>query len=176
MGDLQIALAGAERIDDLEPIYRALYAHHVDVSTWRPGPERGADVAWSRRRARYEKTLSSPNGILLLAERDGRLIGALIGEFEEHPEGSDTFVIPDRVGHLHDLSVLPEARGGGVGHALVERFEQELRARGAESYGLDVMAGNDSARAFYEALGFELADMVFEKSLGGGAAKRGTEE
>jgi hypothetical protein len=30
------------------------------------------------------------------------------------------------------------------------------------------MAGNDSARAFYEALGFELADMVFEKRLAGG--------
>jgi ribosomal protein S18 acetylase RimI-like enzyme len=165
VSDLEIAFAGADRIDDLEPIYRSLYAHHVEVSTWRPGPERGADVAWSRRRARYEKTLSSPDGILLLAEREGRVIGALIGEVEESPEGSDTFAIPDRVAHLHDLAVLPDARGGGIGHALVDRFEAELRARGVASYGLDVMAGNDAARRFYEALGFELADMVFEKRL-----------
>jgi hypothetical protein len=30
------------------------------------------------------------------------------------------------------------------------------------------MAGNDSARGFYEALGFALADLVFEKRLVGG--------
>jgi ribosomal protein S18 acetylase RimI-like enzyme len=166
VSDLLIVLAGSDRIDELEPIYRSLYAHHVAVSTWRPGPERGADVSWARRRARYEKTLAEPTGILLLAERDGQLVGALIGEVELDPEGSDTFVIPARVAHLHDLAVLPDARGGGVGHALVERFEQELRSRDVVSYGLDVMAGNDSARQFYEALGFELADMVFEKRLG----------
>jgi ribosomal protein S18 acetylase RimI-like enzyme len=165
VSDLQIVLGGPDRIDDLEPIYRSLYAHHVDVSTWRPGPPRGADVAWSRRRARYEKTLSSPAGILLLAERDGRVVGALIGESEEHPEGSDTFEIPDHVAHVHDVAVLPDARGGGVGRALMERFEAEMRARGVVSYGLDVMAGNDAARRFYEGLGFELADMVFEKRL-----------
>jgi ribosomal protein S18 acetylase RimI-like enzyme len=163
--DLQIVLGGADRIDDVEPIYRSLYAHHVDVSTWRPGPERGADVAWGRRRARYAKTLGDPSGILLLAERDGRVVGMLIGEVEDEPEGSDTFAIPDRVAHLHDVAVLPEARGGGIGHALMAGFEAELRERGVVSYGLDVMAGNDGARRFYEALGFELADMVFEKRL-----------
>jgi ribosomal protein S18 acetylase RimI-like enzyme len=163
--DLQIVLGGADRIGDVEPVYRSLYAHHVEVSTWRPGPERGADVAWERRRARYAKTLADPGGILLLAERDGRVIGALIGEVEDKPEGSDTFAIPDRVAHLHDVAVLPEARGGGIGHALMARFEAELRERGVVSYGLDVMAGNDGARRFYEALGFELADMVFEKRL-----------
>jgi ribosomal protein S18 acetylase RimI-like enzyme len=166
VSDLRIVLGGADRIDDVEPIYRSLYEHHVAVSTWRPGPERGADVAWTRRRARYAKTLAEPTGILLLAERAGQLVGALIGEVEFNPEGSDTFAIPDRVAHLHDLAVLPDARGGGVGHALVERFEEELRARDVVSYGLDVMAGNDAARRFYEALGFELADMVFEKRLG----------
>jgi ribosomal protein S18 acetylase RimI-like enzyme len=49
----------------------------------------------------------------------------------------------------------------------MERFEAELRARDVVSYGLDVMAGNDAARGFYEALGFELADLVFEKRLAG---------
>ena len=102
MSDLQIALAGVDRVDEIEPVYRSLYAHHVAVSTWRPGPERGADVAWTRRRARYLKTLAEPSGILLLAERDARVVGALIGEVEVDPEGSDTFVIPDRVAHLHE--------------------------------------------------------------------------
>ena len=165
MDDLTISLAGPERIDELEPVYRALYEHHVAVTTWRPAPERGPDVAWRRRRGRWEKTLSSPDGILLVAERAGRIVGALIGEVENPAEGSDTFAVPTSTAHVHDLAVLPEAQGGGVGRALMDRFEAELRQRGIESYGLDVMAGNDAANSFYARLGLELAQMTFYKVL-----------
>jgi ribosomal protein S18 acetylase RimI-like enzyme len=165
MDDLAISLAGAERIDDLEPVYRALYEHHVAVSTWKPAPERGHEVAWQRRRGRWESTLSSPDGILLVAERDGRLVGALVGEVEDPAEGGDTFAVPTSTAHVHDLAVLPDAQGGGVGRALMERFEQELRKRGVESYGLEVMAGNDAARAFYGRFGLELAQVTLYKVL-----------
>jgi ribosomal protein S18 acetylase RimI-like enzyme len=137
----------------------------VTVTTWRPAPERGPDVAWRRRRGRWEETLSSPTGILLVAERDGRVVGALIGEVEDPAEGSDTFAVPTSTAHVHDLAVLPEAQGRGIGRALMERFERELRERGIASYGLDVMAGNDAAQAFYAALGLELAQMTFYKVL-----------
>jgi ribosomal protein S18 acetylase RimI-like enzyme len=165
MDDLTISLTGAERVDDVEAVYRALYDHHVEVTTWRPAPERGADVAWQRRRKRYESTLSSSDGILLVAEGDGRVVGALIGEVEDPADGSDTFAVPTSTAHVHDLAVLPDAQGGGIGRALMARFEQELRDRGVRSYGLDVMAGNDAARGFYSALGLELAQMTMYKVL-----------
>jgi ribosomal protein S18 acetylase RimI-like enzyme len=165
MADLTISLAGAERVDDVEPVYRALYDHHVAVTTWRPAPERGADVAWQRRRKRYESTLSNSDGILLVAERDGRVVGALIGEVEDPADGSDTFAVPTSTAHVHDLAVLPDAQGGGIGRALMDRFEHELRDRGVASYGLDVMAGNDVARRFYAALGLEPAQMTMYKVL-----------
>jgi ribosomal protein S18 acetylase RimI-like enzyme len=165
MGDLRIALAGAERIDELEPIYRALYAHHVAVSKWHPAPERGPDVAWQRRRGRYETTLTAPGGIALVAERDGRVVGALIGEVEDPADGSDTYAVPTRAAHVHDIAVLPEEQGAGIGRALMERFERELRERGVDAYGLDVMAGNDLALRFYESLGFELADLSLYKRM-----------
>jgi ribosomal protein S18 acetylase RimI-like enzyme len=149
----------------VEPVYRALYDHHVAVTTWRPAAERGADDAWQRRRKRYESTLSSRDGILLVAEGEGRVVGALIGEVEDPADGSDTFAVPTSTAHVHDLAVLPEAQGGGIGGALMARFEQELRDRGIRSYGLDVMAGNDVARGFYSALGLELAQMTMYKVL-----------
>jgi ribosomal protein S18 acetylase RimI-like enzyme len=165
MDELRITLAGSERIDELEPIYRALYAHHVAVTTWHPAPERGPDVAWRRRRARWESTLSQAGGLLIVADRGGRVVAALIGEVEDPAEGSDTFAVPTSTAHVHDLAVLPDAQGGGIGRALMARFEQELRDRGVGSYGLDVMAGNDSARGFYSALGLELAQMTMYKVL-----------
>jgi ribosomal protein S18 acetylase RimI-like enzyme len=165
MDDVRIALAGPERIGELEPVYGALYEHHVAVSTWHPGPERGAAEAWRRRRGRYEKTLSAPGGILLVAERDGRIVGALVGEIEDHAEVSDTYDMPARQAHVHDLAVLAGARGGGVGRALMERFEEELRARDVPWYGLDVMAGNEQALRFYTSMGLEPAAVSLDKRL-----------
>jgi ribosomal protein S18 acetylase RimI-like enzyme len=137
----------------------------VAVSSWHPAPERGPDVAWQRRRGRYEQTLSEPSGLLFVAERGGRVVGALIGEVEDPADGSDTYAVPTSTAHVHDLAVLPEAQGAGIGRALMERFEQELRERGTKSYGLDVMAGNEVAVRFYAALGLELAQMTMYKVL-----------
>jgi ribosomal protein S18 acetylase RimI-like enzyme len=135
------------------------------VTTWRPAAERGPDAAWQRRRERWKSTIESPDGILVIAESDGRVVGALVGESEDPANGSDTFEVPTSTAHVHDIAVLPDAQGGGVGNALMERFEQVLRERGVKSYGLEVMAGNDSARAFYEKLGLELAQMTYYKVL-----------
>jgi ribosomal protein S18 acetylase RimI-like enzyme len=165
MDDLTVSLAGAERIGDLEPIYRALYEHHVAIASWRPAPERGLDAAWQRRRGRYEATLSTSDGILLVAEQDGRVVGALVGEVEDPADGSDVFAVPTRIAHVHDLAVLPDAQGGGIGRALMARFERELRERDVGDYGLDVMPGNDSALRFYESMGFEVANLTLRKHL-----------
>ena len=122
-------------------------------------------MAWQRRRGRYEQTLSESSGLLFVAERGGRVVGALIGEVEDPADGSDTYAVPTSTAHVHDLAVLPEAQGAGIGRALMERFEQELRERGTKSYGLDVMAGNEVAVRFYAALGLELAQMTMYKVL-----------
>ena len=105
------------------------------------------------------------DGILLIAERDGDILGALVGEVEDPADGSDTFAVPTSTAHVHDLAVLPEAQGVGIGRTLMERFERELRERGVRSYGLDVMAGNDVARRFYAAFGLAAAQVTMYKVL-----------
>lgn len=52
----------------------------------------------------------------------------------------------------------PEARGTGVGRALVEAVLGWARSEGAARVVLDVAPGNDGAEAFYERLGFERTD------------------
>jgi ribosomal protein S18 acetylase RimI-like enzyme len=97
----------------------------------------------------------------------GRVVGALIGEVEDPADGSDVFAVPTRIAHVHDLAVLPDAQGHGIGRALMERFERELRDRDVDDYGLDVMPGNDSALRFYEQMGFEIANLTLRKHLPG---------
>jgi ribosomal protein S18 acetylase RimI-like enzyme len=56
---------------------------------------------------------------------------------------------------LEDLFVDPEARGSGLGRALVEAAFARARERGCARVDLDVNEANPEALALYESLGFE---------------------
>jgi ribosomal protein S18 acetylase RimI-like enzyme len=54
---------------------------------------------------------------------------------------------------LDSLHVLPEARGRGVGSALLDRVALEVAARGATTMVVEVVEQNSRTRALYERLG-----------------------
>lgn len=56
--------------------------------------------------------------------------------------------------NVHDLAVLPEHRGRGVGTALLAGVERRARADGCCKLTLEVLDDNDGARRLYENFGF----------------------
>jgi len=58
-------------------------------------------------------------------------------------------------GYIHELQVLPEHQGQGIGTAVVERVIEEAAARGV-SVTLSVVPANPRAKQLYERLGFEV--------------------
>ena len=56
--------------------------------------------------------------------------------------------------NLHDLAVLPDHRGRGVGHALLEALEKRANDEGCCKLTLEVLDDNHGARRLYESLGF----------------------
>jgi GNAT superfamily N-acetyltransferase len=56
--------------------------------------------------------------------------------------------------NVHDLAVLPEFRGRGVGRALLAAAEERARARGCAKLTLEVREDNARARGLYEQCGF----------------------
>jgi GNAT superfamily N-acetyltransferase len=56
--------------------------------------------------------------------------------------------------NIHDIAVAPDHRGRGIGRALVTAVEAEARARGACKVTLEVLSGNQRAKALYVALGY----------------------
>lgn len=94
----------------------------------------------------------------VLALRDGDPTGA--GRLVVEPPGyAGTDPALGHVGHLGRLAVLAEARGGGVGVALVRAIEQCARER---RLGAVVLASQTHALGFYERLGYAAYGPVFD--------------
>jgi GNAT superfamily N-acetyltransferase len=85
---------------------------------------------------------------------------ALIAEYDGQPVGhalcvlgfSSFYAAP--VCNLHDLSVLPAARGLGLGRALMRAVDAAALARGCAKVTLEVRADNHVGRSLYAAEGF----------------------
>lgn len=147
-----IVKAGAERLDELEPLWETLRQHHHAVMP-SYGPLRDSGDSWRRRRANYEEWLAQPGGFVLLAEQDHKVVGyALVAPGSP----SQTWAI-ESAATLETLVLLPEARGSGLGTALMDRVKEEVRAMGVTHLGLGVVAANEDAIRFYRRHGFEPA-------------------
>jgi len=60
--------------------------------------------------------------------------------------------------YLEDLYVTPEARGSGVGKALLKRLAQIAVARGCQRFEWAVLDWNTPAQDFYKAMGASIMD------------------
>lgn len=90
-----------------------------------------------------------PGAFSLMAFADGRPVG-LANCFT----GFSTFAARPLV-NIHDLVVDEGHRGKGIGRALMQAVEVEAAQRGALKVTLEVLSGNERAKALYSALGYE---------------------
>jgi ribosomal-protein-alanine N-acetyltransferase len=82
----------------------------------------------------------------------GRLRGFIVGCMET--TGPATY------GHISNLGVTGEYRGGGLGRVLVSRLEQQFIVDGAEGVLLEVRVSNTGAQEFYRRLGYQEAFLL----------------
>lgn len=87
---------------------------------------------------------------VLVAERDGRLVGYAYGAFEER----DWQLLIDEHGAVHDLFVAESERRSGVGQALLGALIDELEALGAERIVLYTLVANERAQRLFRSVGF----------------------
>jgi ribosomal protein S18 acetylase RimI-like enzyme len=96
-------------------------------------------------RAQFRRHLDSDSARVLVASANRRrFLGTAMVFFRK---GS-------RVARLYSIASLPEARGKGVGTALIEAAEASARQRRCVSLRLEVRTDNLSAVRLYERLGY----------------------
>ncbi len=84
--------------------------------------------------------------LLLVAEDDGSLVGAVMAGFD------------GTRGWMYHLAVTPERRCQGIGASLMRAGEDALRKLGCPKVNLQVRATNDDVIAFYRKLGYDVEE------------------
>lgn len=137
MKGLEIESVTIGQMDELLPLIAA-YQRFYEVE----------DVGDKRNRDFFSRFLApSGDGELLGARRDGKLLGyaCLYWTF--------TSLVPAEMVLMNDLYVVPEARGKGVGRALIEASAAVARARGANHLQWVTAPDNDTAQRLYDSTG-----------------------
>ena len=128
----------------------------VHVGTWRHAyrdllpPEllAGLNVGSRERWWRTELGVVAQERRPWIAESDGRVVG-FVSHGPSRDGGSPT------IGEIYAIYVAPECWDRGVGRNLLSHGMRDLLAHGYDEATLWVLAGNQRARAFYEAAGWQ---------------------
>jgi ribosomal protein S18 acetylase RimI-like enzyme len=113
---------------------------------------RGADLPDDVRARLAAGLRAHPTALVFLAYDSLRPVGVAVCF-----EGFSTFAARPLV-NVHDLAVIPEYRGRGVGRRLLEAVEAAARERGCCKITLEVLSSNHLAQRVYERAGFENLD------------------
>jgi len=100
-------------------------------------------LGWKYDAPRILKAIRDPDTLAPVACDRGRIAGFSIMEFG------------DERAHLVLLAVRPAQRRMGIGRRLVEWLVESARTAGIASLHLELRAGNEAARGFYRAMGFD---------------------
>lgn len=134
---VEIAPVAATEYEELLPLIAA-YQGFYEVE----------EVETERNRAFFRRFLApSEDGLLLGARREGELVGyaCLYWHFSS-TKACETVL-------MNDLFVAPEARGEGVGRALIEASLGVARERGAAQLEWQTAPDNHTAQWLYDATG-----------------------
>jgi GNAT superfamily N-acetyltransferase len=104
--------------------------------------------------------LDDPAVVVLVAEREQTIVGYIYAGIEPLSWKE----LRDEAGFVHDIVIGEDARGGGVGRALLDAAVEWLRARGAPRVMLWTAVLNEPARRLFASRGFRetMVEMTLE--------------
>lgn len=110
--------------------------------------------------------LEAPNVVVLVAERDGVVLGYTYASVE----GYDYMSLRGPAGVLHDIVVDPVHRGHGVGRTLLDATLAALAVRGEPRVVLSTAERNEAAQRLFARAGFRRTMIEMTRELDGDAS------
>lgn len=142
-----------ERLDELKPVWRGLYEHHLALTPHLRERSRGVEHAWrARREAEREWLAQEPLTFVLAAEGEGGYLGYAFVRVSSATFAT-SWSASDPLAELSILAVLPRVRGRGIGSALLDAVEARLVELGVQDMTISVVTTNVDAMRLYERRG-----------------------
>jgi ribosomal protein S18 acetylase RimI-like enzyme len=105
--------------------------------------------------------LKEPNIVILVAERDGEVIGYTYSGVE----GTDYMSLRGPAGVMYDIVVDPDHRKQGVGRMLVDATLEALKKKGAPRVVLSTAERNAAAQRLFDRTGFRRTMIEMTREL-----------
>jgi ribosomal protein S18 acetylase RimI-like enzyme len=153
MPSIDIVEADLDNTDHQRAVVDLIHAYALDpMGNGRPLPP-------ETRHALIPGLKQLPTTMIFLAYQEGQAIGIAVCF-----RGFSTFAARPLI-NIHDLAVLPQHRGHGVGRRLLEAVERKAQELDCCKITLEVAENNHKARQIYRAAGF--AQTVYAPGAGG---------
>ncbi|HMH25554.1 MAG TPA: GNAT family N-acetyltransferase [Gemmatimonadaceae bacterium] len=107
------------------------------------------------------RQLADPNIVILVAERDGKVIGYTYSGVE----GTDYMSLRGPAGVMYDIVVDPDHRQQGVGRLLVDATLEALKRKGAPRVVLSTAERNGAAQRLFDRAGFRRTMIEMTREL-----------
>jgi ribosomal protein S18 acetylase RimI-like enzyme len=154
MADFAVVSVLADSFEDLQPLWRVLYEHHMALTPHLRDRARPYDQAWKEHERLMEEWLGAePDSFVLAAQQADRYVGYAFVRVRPSALFAVSWSASDPLAELAILAVLPEARGRGIGSALLDAVEARLRELRIEDMVIDVITTNTDAMRLYERRG-----------------------
>lgn len=153
MPDFRIVALTPDGLDELKPLWRSLYEHHLSLTPHLRERSRGIEQAWiARREAEREWLANEPLTFVLAAESEEGYLGYAFVRVRTATFAT-SWSASDPLAELSILAVLSPARGLGIGSALLDAVEERLGELGVEDMVISVVTTNVDAMRLYERRG-----------------------
>jgi ribosomal protein S18 acetylase RimI-like enzyme len=154
--DLEITPLPVDRMDELQPIWRSLYEHHLALTPHLRDRAQPFERAWqARQRIEAEWQARGEDLFVLAAKAEDRYVGYALVRIRSGADFAASWDASERLAELVILAVLPDWRGQGVGSALLDAVEARLRELAVEDMVINVVTTNDDAMRLYRRRGAE---------------------
>jgi ribosomal protein S18 acetylase RimI-like enzyme len=107
----------------------------------------------------FKKAIENTDGIFLVAEENGELVGYINGSTADFPYRKSKYF------EIENLGVIPKAKRKGIGTKLLEELTKIAKEKGYQKIYLNCYAKNDEAINFYKTSGYEKIDVCLEKEI-----------
>lgn len=109
-----------------------------------------------------QKMMKDVKAIVLKAVYDGKVCGFACLYLQDTPRKG---FVHSKIGYIYNFGVDGAYQKRGIGAMLLEKAEDFLREKGAETVELNVFLFNQRALAFYKKYGYQALDVNLQKIL-----------